>query len=130
MENNLILSGYLSEKNLIRTLKSSRIFLFTDHEAGWSLAIAEAMAAGVPIIGYNSDIFNDVYHRGFVTVPIGNTNMFAKEILQLLDDKRKYYKLQKDALAQAKILGWEETTERFTNIIMNLKISKFYQVSG
>jgi len=113
----LFIAGYLSEKQLNSTLKSAKIFLFTDHEAGWGLAIAEAMAAGLPVVGYNLEIFGDVFRQGYVTVPLGDTKKFAEKILYLLDHQENYQILQKQALAQARILSWEKTSQRFNKIM-------------
>lgn len=120
LSKNLILSGYLTEKILLKTLKSSHIFLFTDHEAGWSLAIAEAMAAGLPVVGYQHEIFKDVYKKGFITSKLGDTNAFANDILKLIYDKKLYGKLKTDALFQAQKLSWAQTAKKFSQTIHTL----------
>lgn len=117
LQKNLILLGYLSEMNLIRTLKSSKIFLFTDYEAGWGMAIAEAMAAGLPVVGYNLDVFGDVFKKGYITVPLGNKDDFAQKIIYLLNHPHEYKKLKKEALEQAPQLSWEKTSNNFQKII-------------
>ena len=53
IENDLVVYGIM---------KSSKSFIFADHEAGWSLAACEAMACGLPIVGYDLQIF-DRYSR-------------------------------------------------------------------
>ena len=118
--NNLKLAGYLPENKLYSTLKSSKIFLFTDYEAGWGLAIGEAMAAGLPTVGYDLDIFGDIYKQGFVTVPIADTQKFADQILNLLNDDKSYTKLTKLALTQAKRLSWQQTSRKFQKIVNKL----------
>lgn len=116
---NLTLSGYLSEINLIRTLKSSKIFLFTDYEAGWGLAIAEAMAAGLPTVGYNLDVFGNVFKKGFITVPVGAKQEFAKKILYLLNNQEEYQRLKNETVQESKKLSWEKTSLAFQKIIKN-----------
>lgn len=120
LQKNLKLTGYLPEPELFSALKSSKIFLFTDYEAGWGLAIAEAMAAGLPVVGYNLDIFGNVFKKGYITVPIGNKNIFAEKIINLLDHPNKYNKLKTGALEQARLLSWEKTSREFQKIIENL----------
>lgn len=114
---NLILLGYLSETNLIRTLKSSKIFLFTDYEAGWGLAIAEAMAAGLPTVGYNLEVFGNVFKKGFITVPIGDKKEFSQKILYLLNNNREYLRLKNETVQESKKLSWEKTSYNFQKII-------------
>ncbi len=113
----LILSGYLSEINLIRTLKSSKIFLFTDYEAGWGLAIAEAMAAGLPTVGYNLDVFGNVFKKGFITVPVGAKKEFSQKIIYLLNNHKEYLRLKNEAIQESKNLSWEKTSNSFQKII-------------
>lgn len=124
MANNLKLAGYLPENKLYSTLKSSKIFLFTDYEAGWGLAIGEAMAAGLPVIGYNLDIFRDIYKQGFVTIPLADTQKFADQTLNLLNDDKSYTKLSKLALIQAKQLSWQQTSLKFQNMVRDLSNAK------
>ncbi len=115
--NNLTLSGYLSEINLIRTLKSSKIFLFTDYEAGWGLAIAEAMAAGLPIVGYNLDVFGNVFKKGFITVPVGAKKEFSQKVVYLLNNHKEYQRLKNETIGESKKLSWEKTSRSFQKII-------------
>ena len=117
LQKNLILSGYLSEANLVRTLKSSKIFLFTDYEAGWGLAIAEAMAAGLPTVGYNLEVFGNVFKKGFITVPVGNKKEFAQKILYLLNNDKEYLHLKNETVQESKKLSWEKTSYNFQKII-------------
>ena len=117
LSNNLIFAGYLPDREVYESLKASKIFLFTDHEAGWGIAIAEAMAAGLPVIGYDLDIFGDVYKQGFLTVPLADTQKFANQILNLLNDNKSYTKLSKLALTQAKQLSWQQTSRKFQKLV-------------
>lgn len=120
ISNNLKIAGYLSDKKLIASLKSSMIFVFCDHEAGWGLAIGEAMAAGLPVVGYNLDIFGDVYKQGYNLVPLGDTKHFAKKVIHLLDNQNDYLKLKRDALSQARRLSWQQTSLKFQQIVTKL----------
>lgn len=119
LEKNLFLSGYLPDKLLYKTLKSSRIFLFTDYEAGWGLAIGEAMAAGLPVVGYDLEIFGDVYNKGFVSVPRGNISDFSQKVVLLLKNSKFYASLSKQAISQAKLLSWQKTSSKFLSILNN-----------
>lgn len=120
LKKNLIPIGYLTQESLYSALKSSKIYLFTDYEAGWGISIAEAMAAGLPVIGYNLTIFGDVFKKGYTTVPKGNKEVFAQKILSLLENRKTYISLQKEAKEQAIKLSWEKTSRRFYSIIRKL----------
>jgi len=120
LENNLAIAGYVSEKNLLKTLKSSKIFIFTDYEAGFSLAIAEAMAAGLPVVGYNLEIFGSVYKKGFITAPLGNTQKFSEQILFLLKNNAQYQKIKLDAILESRKFSWQKVSAKFVQTVNNL----------
>lgn len=114
---NIKILGFLPKNRVYDYLKSAGVFLFTDHEAGWGLAIAEAMACKLPVIGYDIGILGDVYKRGFKAVKIGDIKIFAQEIIRLLENKKESEKLAREALNQAKHLDWNKTTQKFINVI-------------
>ncbi|MDP3998197.1 MAG: glycosyltransferase, partial [bacterium] len=114
---NIEILGYLPENKIYDYLKSSKVFLFTDHEAGWGLAIAEAMACGLPAVGYDIGILGGVFKKGFRVVKLGDTRKFAQEIIQLLENATERENLAHQALSQAKYLGWEKTSRKFITLI-------------
>lgn len=109
--------GRVSDHEKFSILKSAKIFLCSDHEAGWGLAIAEAMACGLPIVGYDLPIFSTVFSQGFVTVPLGNTSQFAGQITTILQNPELRKKLSKLALAQAKKLSLSIPARKFKIIL-------------
>lgn len=111
---NIHLLGFISNKKTLFTYyRSSKIFLFLDHEAGFGLVIAEAMAAGLPVIAYNLPIFGEIYKRGFRTVPLGNTDAIANEVSILMGNKQIYGKLSKEAQEEAKKFDWQFVSRKF-----------------
>src|SRR3989339_903905 len=51
LQKNMDLLGFLEDRKAYSILKSGKVFLFPSHEEGWGIAIAEAMALGVPGFG-------------------------------------------------------------------------------
>lgn len=96
------LAGFVKKEEAYSMLKSSKVFLCTDHENGWGLAVCEAMASGLPVVSYDLDIFGSVYKKGFKSVPLFDTDSFANELIALLDHEEARKKLAKDAISQAK----------------------------
>lgn len=72
--NNIELLGILSHDKAMEILDESDLFLFPSHTEGFSLALAESMARGVPAIatdvGANSNMIED---RGGVIVSVVDT---------------------------------------------------------
>lgn len=118
---NIDLIGFLPhDKDVYRVLKSSKIFLFTDHENGWSLATCEAMACGLPVIAYNLEIFGTVFQQGFVTVPLYDVSEYARKVIAFLADDRARLKLAEEARQQAKEFSWEKTAKEVSILIKKL----------
>jgi glycosyltransferase involved in cell wall biosynthesis len=102
LQDSFHLMGFIEKDEAYSILKSAKIFLCTDHENGWGLAVCEAMASGLPVVSYDIDIFGSVYQKGFKSVTLFDTDSFANEIIKLLDDDKKRTAIAKDAVAQAK----------------------------
>ncbi len=117
LKNNVSLLGFLPEEKLYRILKQSKVFLFLDHEAGWGLAVAEAMAAGLPVVGYETGVLGIVYHKGFIKVPLGNYKQFAKHLIKLLENKNLRSTIAESAKLEAKKFDWSITAAKFNTII-------------
>lgn len=109
--------GFLPEDDLFPTLAASKVFLFVDHEAGWGIAIAEAMACGLPVVGYDLSIFGDVFRRGFMTAPLRDVQTFANRVIELLSDDDRRRTLRREAFEQAEMLDWRVAAEQFTGLL-------------
>lgn len=89
---NVQLMGRLTSDNIIRLLDQTDLFLFPSHSEGFSLALMEAMARGVPClafdsVGANEDMLSD---NCGVTVPFGDVDALEQAIRDLEDpEKRK-----------------------------------------
>lgn len=60
----IFLPGRLDHKKIVRLLKSSDIFLFPSKGEGVSLSILEALAAGLPVVGFDViGVRNFVIHK-------------------------------------------------------------------
>lgn len=114
---NVDILGFLPKKKQIATVKKSQMLLFTDHEAGFGLAIAESMALGIPVVGYDNGILGIVYKKGFIKVPINDYDRFAKKVIELLTNARLHRQLSKAAKKEGAKFDWEITSKKFIKIL-------------
>ena len=121
LSQNIHVLGFIPQKRLWSILKNSKVFLFTDHEAGWGLAVAEAMTCGMPIVGWDIGILGQVFKKGYIKIPLGNTKEFAQSVLDLLENDIKYKKLSEKALLEPSRLDWAKTSRRFSLILENIQ---------
>jgi glycosyltransferase involved in cell wall biosynthesis len=78
--------GFVSESEKRELLATSRVLVAPSYEEGWGIAVAEALASGLPVVGYRlptlDEIFGDVYRA----VLIGDIDALADGIIGLLRD--------------------------------------------
>lgn len=114
---NIKVLGFIPQKRLTTILKNSKVFLFCDHEAGWGLAVAEAMASGMPVVGWDIGILGSVFKSGFLKVPLNDIDAFATSVIRILQDKSLHSKLSIESNREAASLDWQKASHEFTKIL-------------
>lgn len=99
LEDNVMLTGYLFDgEEKFRIFAQSKLVLHPAIFDSGGMASGEAMAFGLPCIGFNLPSYEYYYPRGMIKIPVKDLDAFAKEILKLLADKKLYQDLSKEAL--------------------------------
>lgn len=109
LENNVILKGYLFEgEKKYKIFAQSKIVVHPAIFDSGGMASAEAMAFGLPCVGFNLQSYQYYYPKGMVKVPLYNPEAFAEKIMELLSNEGLYKKISKEALQLIdKTWGWE-----------------------
>lgn len=98
LEKNIILRGYLFDgEEKYQIFSQSRVVVHPAFYDSGGMASLEAMAFGLPAVGFDLKSFKSYYPKGMVKVKIGDIEAFAKCIVELLDDNRERIKLGKEA---------------------------------
>lgn len=101
LQENITLFGYvLDGVEKYRIFAQSKVVLHPAFYDSGGMASAEAMALGLPAVGFNLKSYESYYPKGMIKVPKNNLEAFAKEILQLLRDRKLYSKIG----GQAKVM--------------------------
>ncbi len=101
----------VSNDEKLRLLSSARVFVFPSKEEGWGIALAEAMASGLPCVTYELPPFAEIFPGGRVSTHIGDVNGFAANVINVLQDASLREKLSKEALLQARRFTWQRAAE-------------------
>lgn len=119
LEKNITLLGYVFDGNTkYNTFSKSRIVLHPALYDSGGMASAEAMAFGLPCVGFNLKSYMSYYPKGMVKVPIGEIDKFAFEIIRLLEDKDYYVKMRNEALQLIENdWSWEDRTKQLLAFI-------------
>lgn len=99
LQKNIDLFGYVFDgPKKYKIFSQSKIVLHPAFFDSGGMASAEAMAFGLPVVGFNLKSYLSYYPKGMVKIKIGDLNSFAKEILKLLLNTGYREKLGKEAV--------------------------------
>lgn len=99
--------GYMDTKIYYETIKEASIMFAPSREEGWGIAVCEAMACGLPVVGYDLPTYRQIYNDSFIKIPIGDTELFAHEICRILDSKVEFDKYQNKGFECSKKYDWD-----------------------
>ncbi|MDP1845632.1 MAG: glycosyltransferase family 4 protein [Candidatus Moranbacteria bacterium] len=117
LEKNIDLLGFLEDKKAHQILKSGKVFLFPSHEEGWGIAIAEAMACGLPVVSWNLPVYKEIFGIRTMQIEEKNTNLFSSKVLELLKNDTMRKKIGEDGKEFIKKYSWDSVAKKELEII-------------
>lgn len=120
LKENVIMTGFQSEPDPF--YQRSKILLNTSRFEGYPMVLIEAAAYGLPVVMYDIyhiDLAKDAY--GVTTVPQGDIESAASEIIKLLSEEdyyRERHELVEESFSNLREFDFEET---WRNIIRGKK---------
>ncbi len=101
----------VSNDEKLRLLSAARTFVFPSKEEGWGIALAEAMALGLPCVTYDLPPFAEIFKAGRLSTDVADVSGFAANVLRLMEDQTLYDRLSKEALAQSRAFTWQRAAD-------------------
>jgi glycosyltransferase involved in cell wall biosynthesis len=117
IKNNIRFFGFRERSEKYEIIKQSRLLLFPSFYESFGMAICEAMACGLGVVAYGLAIYKDIYPKGLVTAPIGDTADFANRILHLLKHKEELERVSADALDLSRDFNWDRAVEEMISLM-------------
>lgn len=111
--------GSVSEQEKQDLMRKSHIITVTSIKEGWGLIITEANSQGTPAVAYDVDGLRDAIKNketGLLTKD-NTPEALAESIITLLNDKKLYAHLQKNAYEWSKILTFDNSYKVFKDVI-------------
>lgn len=117
-EDSVTLTGFVSEAELLACYELADVFVLPSFEEGSSIAVTEAMAAGLPIVGSRIDGIRQQVERGKhgLLVDPGDTTGLAEAILQLITNEETRRDMAAAIETRAENLSWEQITGRMIEV--------------
>jgi len=88
LNKNILLLGQMNKKDLISSMKSSKIFISPSREEGWGISVCEALACNLLAITYDLPAYNN-FQEGLIKVKIGDNKEFSNIVIKLIE-KNEY----------------------------------------
>jgi glycosyltransferase involved in cell wall biosynthesis len=110
----LVCLGTLDRSGLWAELAEAWVALLPSHTESFGLAIAEAQAAGVPVVSYRAGAVPEVVEDGVTGLlcPLGDTEALAQALGRLLGDPVLRASMGEAARDCARRFTWEATATR------------------
>jgi glycosyltransferase involved in cell wall biosynthesis len=115
LENKVFLKGRCSDRELYSLLKSSKVFIFPSLFEGWGIAVAEALACGLPVVAYDIPALKENFGgcRSVFLVSVKNLEEMATRILNILNmGEKDLCKLGSFSEEYSKQFVWEEVAKK------------------
>lgn len=112
LEENVTFAGFVDDRDLVRILNSSKIFVFPSRKEGFAQAVSQAMGCGLACILSDIPPLREVYGRAAVFSPVDEPVALAENIIDLLGKADKIELLGRKARQLAESFSWQETARR------------------
>ena len=112
LKKNITMFGYLEDNHAYSLIKSSQVFVYPSYEEGFGMVIGEVMACKIPVIAYDLPAYTYTFKKAIQTVPLGNTHLFSRALLELLVSNEERERLTQKGYTLAKKYTWKSTVER------------------
>jgi glycosyltransferase involved in cell wall biosynthesis len=117
---NIIMPGYIEHDKLPEWIKKAKVCIFTqDISLGGRLSfkLLEYMASGRPIVATDVDESWPIKESGAGIISPLNPEIFAENIIKLLEDKKLAMKLAENGVKYARQYSWNDMVAKYVKLI-------------
>ncbi len=123
-EDELVLTGYVSDDDLVSLYNLATLFVFPSKYEGFGLPALEAMACGTPTIGSNGSSVPEVIGWDDALFDPASEQSIANKMAQVLTDGGLRGQLRKHGLQQAKSFSWMASAKRAISVFESQQPSR------
>ncbi|ESX10610.1 glycosyltransferase [Mesorhizobium sp. LSJC264A00] len=116
----LVLTGYVPEDDLVQLYNMCSLFVFSSTYEGFGLPILEAMRCGAAVIGANSSSIPEVIGWNEAMFDPTSDDAISAKMSEALSDTNFRSKLIENGAQRAKLFSWEVTASRALDAIEEL----------
>lgn len=108
----LLLTGYVSDADLIDLYRSTSLFIFPSKHEGFGLPALEAMASGALVIGADNSSIPEVIGCAEALFDAADPHSIAAKMAEVLSDAALRERLREHGRAQARRFSWDASAQR------------------
>jgi glycosyltransferase involved in cell wall biosynthesis len=120
LKNNIIFHGKVTNEQLIKLFLESTIFVFPTLWEGYGMALAEAMAYGLPVVASRIPALEELVEdgkEGFLVEPMNSVQLY-EALEKLLKNKNLLMEFSRNSILKSKSFpAWEESSEIIWNFV-------------
>lgn len=117
----LVVTGYVPEKDLIALYNAAELFVFPSVHEGFGLPVLEAMTCGVPTIGSNTSSIPEVIGLEEALFDPRDLHAITAKMEEVLRDEKFAERLRKHGLEQSRKFSWDASAKRALEAIVAAK---------
>lgn len=118
---NLILTGYVSDEDLVILYNYAELFIYPSLYEGLGLPVLEAMACGVPVLTSNTSSLNEISGNAAYKVSPGNLKEIVHGLSILLTQPNIRNSYREKGLDHVKQFQWLNVAQRTIEVYNNLQ---------
>lgn len=125
LKDKITFAGNLPHADILKRMKNYDAFVFCHKTQESPRCLVEALACGLPIVGYSSDYAQQLIedHSGGMLSPINDTAALTANLQSTLDDVNKLKDLSKAAAADGRKFDSEATFRHRSDLIKLISVS-------
>lgn len=108
IKNNVILLGYVNQRNYEKLIASAEAFIFPSKFEGFGIPLLEAMASGTPIVCSNLPVLKEVAREAALFFDPYNVEDMKDKLNQIMANPHLRQILVYKGLARCKLFSWEK----------------------
>lgn len=120
LENDVIFSGYVSEKDIPQCYNATDLLVYPCSYAGFGLPPLEAMACGTPVITSDTSSLPEVVGDAGIMIDPHDVDLMAEKIYEVLNNGTLKERLVKKGIKRAKLFNWNKSAEETLQIYSDM----------
>jgi len=124
LEERVILPGYVADEDLPALYNGADLFCFPSLYEGFGFPPLEAMSCGTPVIAAKNSSIPEVVGEAGILLTLQSEDLWAENIIQVLNNSSLAKSLRDKGLAQAKKFSWDKTARETVRVYEEVYRSK------